>query len=407
MINVIKYDIVNDMKVEIVKLDNLGRGIGYIDNKIIFIPKSVPGDILEIEITNDKKNYMEGKITKIINSSKNRREAICPYFNICGGCDLMHLSLSDMLEYKLKETNEILKFNKINYEVKDIIKSTKQYNYRNKISLKIINRIIGYYEYNTHNIIDIDDCYLVNEPINNIIKDISINNGNITIRCNYNNEVMLIIDSEDNLENIDELIDKHKIIGIIKNNECVYGNDYYFDKITNFTFKISHDAFFQINPFICSKLFELIEINTKNSSSILDLYCGVGTLSIVSSQNAKKVVGVEIVENAINDAKFNAKLNNITNCEFICADTKNILDKITTMFDTIILDPPRSGVNKNVLNKIIDESIKKIIYISCNPLTLVRDLKILEESYEIKEYILLDMFVNTHHVESFVILEKR
>ena len=250
---------------------------------------------------------------------------------------------------------------------------------------------------------------IVIQQINNILKDINvlnIKNGTITIRCNYKNELLLYINTEDEIDNIDKLVNKYKIIGIVVNDKCIHGDDYFIEELDNFLFKVSYNAFFQVNPYICTEIFNLIKENTKTSNIVLDLYCGVGTLSIVASTNAKNVVGVEIVENAIKDANFNKKINAQNNLEFICADTKDILNKITNDYDTIILDPPRSGVPSKVLNKIKDEHINKIIYISCNPHTLIRDLNLLKSSYKTNEFIILDMFPDTHHVESFVVLER-
>ena len=236
---------------------------------------------------------------------------------------------------------------------------------------------------------------------------LNVNNGEIVIRSNYNEEILLSINTEDEILNIDKLVNKYKIVGIIKNDKCIYGENYFIDKINNYLFKVSYNSFFQVNPYICSKLFNLIENNTKESNNVLDMYCGVGTLSLVSSTNAEKVVGVEILENAIKDANLNKSLNNKNNVEFICSDTKKIIGKITGDFDTIILDPPRSGVSKKVIDKIIDVKTDKIIYVSCNPITLVRDLNLFQDDYVIKEMQLLDMFPNTEHVETFVVLEKR
>ena len=398
------------MNIEVIKFDNSGRGIGYLDNKIIFIPKSVPGDIVLVKITKDKKNYLEGSIVKIIKPSKLRKEAICPYFNLCGGCDLMHISLTEELEYKLTKINDILRSKNIDYQVKDIIKSDREYAYRNKITLKVIKQKIGYYLSDSHELLEIKKCYLVNDAINNLITDLpklSIINGEITIRCNYKNELLIIIKSTDTLSNIDYFITQHNIVGIIQNNKCIYGEDFFFNQIQDLLFKVSYDAFFQVNDNMCEKLFNLIRENTLNQKKILDLYCGVGTLSLVSSLNSDYTLGIEINENAIKDALINKVINKIDNAEFICSDTKNILNQITNDYDVVILDPPRSGVDANVLKKIMEQKIKTIIYVSCNPFTLVRDLNILKENYIIKDIKLLDMFVWSEHVESFCVLNLR
>jgi len=397
------------MRVEIVKFDNNGRGIGYLNDKIIFVPKTVPGDIVEVEIALEKKNYLEGRLLEIIMPSKKRVKSVCPYFDVCGGCDLMHVSISEALDYKLTKVNDILYRNKIDYKVTEIIKSERPCNYRDKVTLKIENKKIGFYQGDSHKLVEIDYCYLCKEAINDLIKDLfllNIVNGEVVIRCNYNNDLLIHAITNDNLDNIDNLVNNHKIVGIVKNNETIYGENYFIDKINNYLFKVSYNSFFQVNPFICSKLFDLIEAYTKNSNKVLDLYCGVGSLSIVASENASNVVGVEIVENAIKDANLNKNFNNRKNLEFICADTKNILNKITDEFDTIILDPPRSGVVKNVLDKILEVKPNNIIYVSCNPDTLARDLKLLEINYNITDFKLLEMFPNSKHVESIVLLQK-
>lgn len=390
------------MEIEVVKFDNNGRGIAYLNDKIIFVPKTVPGDIVNVLITLEKKNYMEGKVIDIIKPSKLRKAPICPYFNTCGGCDLMHISVSEMLDYKLDKVNNIFKSNNIDYKVDKIIKSKEIYNYRNKVTLKIVNREIGYYMQDTHSLVKIDYCYLCKDVINKLIKDLyklNIINGNVTIRCNYKDEILLIIDTLDKIDNIDYLVNNYKIVGIVMNEKIIYGEDYFIDNINDYLFKVSYNSFFQVNPYICSELFNLIEENTKDSNNVLDLYSGVGTLSIVSSTNSKKVLGVEIVDNAVKDSFINKCINKKENVDYICSDTKKVIDKITSEYDLVIVDPPRSGVDKFVLNKIIDSNINKIIYVSCNPITLARDLKLLEDYYNIESIKLLDMFPNTEHVE--------
>ena len=398
------------MKVEVIKFDNSGRGIGYLNDKIIFIPKTVPGDIVDVEIVLEKKNYLEGRLVEVITPSKLRQKPTCPYFDECGGCDLMHISLSESLEYKLNKVNDILKRNKIDYEVTKIIKSECPYNYRDKVTFKIVDGKIGFFQTDTHKLVEINYCYLCKDAINNVIKDIhtlNIKNGEVIIRCNYNDELLLSLNTQDKIDNIETLINEHKIVGIVNNDKCIYGEDYFIDKINDYLFKVSYNSFFQVNPYICSELFKLIEKYTDKSNNVLDLYCGVGTLSIVASMNAKNVLGVEINSNAIIDANLNKTLNKRNNVDFICEDTKNILNKITSDFDTIILDPPRSGVVQKVLNKIMEVNPDKIIYVSCDPNTLARDLKLLEEKYIISNFKLLDMFPETEHNESIVVLEKK
>ncbi len=397
------------MEIEVVKFDNLGRGIGYLDNKIIFIPKTVPGDIVSVKIIKNKKNFLIGELTQIIKPSKLRVKPICPLFSTCGGCDLMHISLSEALDYKINKVNDILKKNNLDFTVKNIIKSKDTF-YRNKITLKIKDGVMGYYKSESHEVVETDYCYLANKTINEIIKDIpllNIKNGEITIRCNFKNEILLIIDSLDVLENIDKLAKKYALVGVIQNAKPIYGEDYFMDSVGDYLFKVSYNSFFQVNKEICAKLFSLIKENTKDSQKVLDLYCGVGTLSIGGVNSSTHTLGVEIIPNAIEDANLNKIINKKENSEFICEDTSNILNKIEASFDTIIMDPPRSGVSEKVLDKIIKENISKIIYVSCDVNTLARDLKILSSSYEIKDITLLDMFPSTEHVESIAILSRK
>ena len=398
------------MEVEILKFDDLGRGIGYLNGKIIFVPKSCPGDYLLVKIVLEKKNFYVGLIEEIIKPSKLRKDVPCPYFFKCGGCDLMHLSVSEQLDYKLNKTNEMLLKNNIHFPVEKIIKSEKSLAYRNKVTFKVKNGIIGYYEPRTHDLIKIDECLLCKEEINNFLHDLpmfGIMNGEIVVRTNYKQELLVHIITSDEVKNIKQLVNLHKIVGVVKNDECIYGDDFFIDKVNDLSFKVSYNSFFQINPTINKQIFNLLSQFTKNSKNIIDLYSGVGTLSIAAHHPDANILGVEIVENAVLDASLNKLLNNKKDIEFICADTSEVIDKITSDFDTIILDPPRSGVTKEILMKIMNENIKNIIYISCDQSTLVRDLLLLMDNYEIQEFILLDMFSNTKHVESFVVLKSK
>lgn len=398
-----------NMEVEIKKLDDFGRGIGFINDKIVFVPKTIIGDIANINIVVEKKNYCIGELINIVKPSKLRTDAKCPFFNVCGGCSLQNIEYRIELVYKLDKVNNLLKKNKIDYEIKEIIKSDKQFNYRNKVSLKIENGKLGYYESETHNIVEIGYCLLLANPINEVLKDISslnIINGELTIRSNYKGELLIIIYSKDILSSYESIINNHKVAGIILNNEVIYGSDFFVDKIEDYIFKVSYDSFFQINPYICSKIFQYINIFTLDAKNLIDLYSGVGTLSIVSAHHVKSVLGVEIVKNAVSNAQTNALMNNLENVSFIESDTDKITENIKGK-DFVIVDPPRSGLTKNIIDSVIDYKVENMIYISCDPLTLIRDLKLLLNDYEIKDMKLLDMFPNTYHVESIVVLNKK
>lgn len=398
------------MKIDIEKLDDFGRGIGYIDGKITFVPNTVPGDIVNINIIKEHKKYNEATIDNFIKYSEDRIKPPCPYFTKCGGCTLQNLSYENTINYKLNKIKNIFTKNRIDITPK-IISNPNPYNYRNKISLKVVDTKIGFYLNNTHNIIEIDECLIANPAINeciNYIKNFNIINGNVIIRCNQNEEILIIIESQDNLTiDIELLKKKIKLVGIIINNKTFYGKNYLFERINNTLFKISYDSFFQVNPYIASELFQLISDNIKQYDKVLDLYCGVGTLSLNAASKALSVTGIEIVPNAILNALFNASLNDLSNVHFVLNDVSDAIAKIKLDFNKVIVDPPRAGLTKETIDILLKINPTSIIYVSCDPQTLVRDYKLLSDTYEIEKSYILDMFSYTYHVETVLILKKR
>ena len=398
------------MKIDIEKLDDFGRGIGYIDGKITFVPNTVPGDIVNINIIKEHKKYNETTIDNFIKYSEDRVKPPCPYFTKCGGCTLQNLSYENTINYKLNKLKNIFNKNRIDITPK-IISNPNPYNYRNKISLKVVETKIGFYLNNTHNIIEIDECLIANPAINeciNYIKNFNIINGNVIIRCNQNEEILIIIESQDNLTiDIELLKKKIKLVGIIINNKTFYGKNYLFERINNTLFKISYDSFFQVNPYIASELFQLISDNIKQYDKVLDLYCGVGTLSLNAASKALSVTGIEIVPNAILNAILNASLNDLSNVHFVLNDVSDAIAKIKLDFNKVIVDPPRAGLTKETIDILLKINPTSIIYVSCDPQTLVRDYKLLSDTYEIEKSYILDMFSYTYHVETVLILKKR
>ncbi len=397
------------MAFTIEKLDNKGRGIAYINDKITFIKNALPTEEVEVTITKESKKYQEGIVTKYIKKSPKRIDSICPYFNICGGCDLLHISYEDTLKYKKQKLEDIIsKYANISTNI-DIIPSDNILNYRNKITLKVVNKKIGFYEPSTHKLVQIQNCLLAEKSIQDIIPDLhylNIKNGEIVIRSNYNNELIIAITTKDKITpNISYLKEHYKIAGIILNNKVVNGDDKFIEIINHLLFNVSYDSFFQINRNICSKLFKLIEQETKNSKVLLDLYCGVGTLGIAA--NVEKAYGIEIVKNAILNAISNSKINKRNNIYYMLGDVSTVLPKIKDDIDTIIVDPPRAGLDDKTKNTIIEFKPNKIIYVSCDPMTLARDIKELSKYYNLKSIKGLDMFPYTEHCESITVLERR
>lgn len=392
-----------NIKLEINSFDHEGRGIGKYNNKVVFVPNAIPGEIVEIEIIKDKKTFSEGKIISYIKKSPKRIEASCPFYNKCGGCSFEHISIDD--EKKVKTNNVINIIKKYaNLDVLPIfIDSDKEYNYRNKIELKIENGNWGYYNSLSHNFVRINKCLIAKDSINRIIENknyFDIKNGSIIIRCNYNDEIIIKIDTSDKYNiDIDNLIKNNKIVGIIVNNKLIYGEDYYIEKVGKYLFKVNINSFFQINLNILSKVFDLI--SKDKYKTVVDLYCGVGTLGI--ALNKDKLYGIEIVPEAITDAIKNSEINKQNNL-YMLGDSSKI-SKIEDKIDCIIVDPPRSGLNNKTINNILKFNSKSIIYMSCNPITLARDLNILKEKYLVKKIYILNMFPKTKHVECVCFLE--
>ena len=396
------------MKIE--RFDDLGRGISYINNKVTFIDKVVPEDIVEIELTKEKKKYNEAKLIKIIKPSPLRIDAKCPYFSKCGGCQFQNITYENTIKYKKEKIVNIFSKHKISI-FPEVITNISPYNYRNKITLKVNNYKIGFYINKTHNLVEINKCLLANPAINAsipLIKRFNICNGEVTIRCNQNAEILIVINSQDNL-NIDTnyLKSKIKLVGIVVNNKTYYGENSLFERMNNLLFKISYDSFFQVNPFIASQLFQIIGDNIDSSDKVLDLYCGVGTLSLMATKKAQKVLGIEVVPNAIINALFNARINDLNNTQFVINDASTAISKIKPDFNKIIVDPPRSGLTKNIIDVLLKIKPDAIIYVSCDPQTLVRDFTLLSSIYEIKKSYILDMFSYTYHIETILILTKK
>lgn len=392
------------MKVEIVKLDDFGRGICFVNNKVTFVPNTIPGDIVNIKIVKENKKYNEAILIDLVKSSSKRIDAPCPYFGICGGCSLQTLPYDLGISYKKDKV--INYFKKMGLIIApNVIPNDIPYNYRNKITLKVVNGVVGYYKLNSHSVVEVNKCLLAEECINDVISIVcgmGIINGEVIIRSNYKSEILIIINSKDkiNTTNI-----SNNIKGIILNDEVIYGNDYFYEEINNIKYKVSYKAFFQVNRNVASKMFKLVEDFTNNNDCVLDLYSGVGTLGLSASKKAKNVVGVEINKDAVKDANQNAVINKLNNAKFIYSDASNIKN-IDVSFNKLIVDPPRAGLSREVIDFIKFKLPDEIMYISCDYHTQARDLKLLD-SYEIIDSYICDLFSYTYHVECICFLRKR
>ena len=434
-----------------------GEGIAKIEGYTIFIPNALKGEKVKVLILKLTVSHGYGKILEIIKPSEYRIDNIdCSTYKRCGGCNLRHIKYEKTLEIKRDIVQNLINKNlKGSVQVKNTIGMDNPYNYRNKAQYPIgidkeKNAVIGVFANRTHEIIPIKECMIQNKDSEKIAKYICefANRNNISV---YNeqtkkgllrhivikvgiktNEIMCIlvlngreVNNEQKL--IKELITQFpNIKTIVKNintkntnvilgkeNVIIYGEGYIYDKLGEYTFKISPLSFYQINPMQTEKLYNIAleKAELTGNEILLDLYCGIGTIGIFMANKAKKVYGIEIVEDAIKDAKENCKINNISNAKYYVGDTEEILTKLIEeekiLPDIIVVDPPRKGLDKNTIENIKKIKAKKVIYISCNPATLVRDLSYLEENYQIKEIQPVDMFPYTSHVECVSLLKLR
>ena len=392
-----------NIKIEKISYD--GKGIGYIDGKVAFVSNALPNEIVNAKIIKENKNYYECETQEIIEKSKNRIKPACPYFNECGGCSYMHVTHEDEVEYKVNALKEILKRNAaIDANVSTII-SNNELGYRNKLSLKVENYEFGFYKEESHEFIKIDECLLASLAIRNIFKlkeYLKFKEGNILIRSNFNDEIIIKINSESSVDlNIEKLKEHIKLVGIIINKKVIYGEDYFIEQVHNYFYKVNINSFFQINLNILDKVINLLR--KKEYNTVADLYCGVGTLGIPLKK--QKLYGIEIVKEAVIDAIYNAKINKQDN-KYLLGSAEAI-NKINAKIDTIIIDPPRAGLNKKTLDFLINYQSDNLIYMSCNPMTLAKNLKSLSTVYNIEEVFYLDMFPRTKHIECVSVLSRK
>lgn len=441
-----------DYIIDIVDVGSSGEGIGKIDNFTVFVENTVIGDRVKIKIVKLKKSYGYGKLLDILTQSPNRVKPECIYSDKCGGCQLQNYNYKTQLEIKQKIVKDNLeRIAKLpNIDLPPITGMTNTKNYRNKAQFPVgvkDNKVqIGFYSKRSHNIIDIDNCYINHEINCQIIKILKnfISQYNISVYDEINhkglirhiltrigfktNQLMVcIIINGNKLPHSSELVENLKAIKNIKsialnhntnkNNvilgdktEILWGSSYINDYIGDIKFEISPTSFFQVNPIqtkiLYDKVLEFAEL--KGNEIVWDTYCGIGTISLFIAKKAKKVYGIEIVKSAIKDAKHNAKINNINNVEFYEGNAETFIpelyenNKIKT--DILILDPPRKGCSQKLIDTIVKIKPNKIIYVSCNSATLARDLQILKEYYNISKIYLIDLFPNSIHVETVALL---
>lgn len=451
-----KSSVVKNEKYVVDIIDNgfEGEGIAKIDGLTVFVPGSIKGEKCEILIVKVLASHAYGKIVNIIEKSENRKESDCATYKRCGGCSLRHMTYESTLKLKRQVVQNLVnKGLTKKVEVLETIGMENPYNYRNKAQYPVgLNSEgqpeVGVFAQRTHTIIPIQTCLIQTEisqkiakTILNFVKEKNIQVYNeenqkgllrhIVIKVGkYTNQVMCILvlndskfDQEQELVKL--LCEKYpEIKTIVKNinnkntnvilgkeNINLYGNGYIEDKLGEYTFKISPMSFYQVNPVQAEILYTtaINQANLDKNDILFDLYCGIGTIGIFASKYVNKVYGIEIVPQAIEDAKENAKINDVKNIEFICGDVEvafdELINKEKIVPSAIIVDPPRKGLDNKTVENIAKIQPAKLVYISCNPATMVRDLAKLEEIYNIKTIQPVDMFPWTNGVESITILE--
>lgn len=441
-------------ELNITDLGNNGEGIGKIDGYTLFVEGALPGEKVRVLAVKVNKNFGYGKLIEIIEPSSDRIVPACPSADKCGGCSLQHLRYSAQLEYKRNKVEQCIKRigGFTNATALPTISMDEPINYRNKAQYPVSENDglikLGFYSRRSHRIVECNTCLIGSKTDPTILKAIKefLESNNISVYDEitgkglirhilirtgfYTNEIMvcLVVNSATfkyknafvnalkDIDNITSIVINHNTSrsNVILGTKCttIYGNDYITDCIGSLKFRISPLSFFQVNPIQTYKLYSkaLEYADLKGDEIVVDAYCGIGTISLFLAQKAKYVYGIEIVPPAIDNANENKKLNNIENVSFYVGKSEEILPKLYAdgiRPDVIVVDPPRKGCDKSLLDMMLTISPERIVYVSCDPATLARDLKILcKKNYQLNYVQPVDMFPHTTHVETVVLMSR-
>lgn len=434
-------------------LTHEGNGVAKVDGYPLFVPNGLPGEKAKIKVIKLNKGYGFGRLIELYEKSPDRVEPNCPIYKECGGCQLQHLSYPGQLRAKHNQVQEVLtRIGKIeNAIVHPVLGMEDPWRYRNKAQVPVGERegglIAGFYQKRSHDIIDMEACLIQQEKNDEVVQSIKricekhgvrayneqthkgtlrhimarygMKTGEIMVVLitrntdlpNKNQIIQDIIQSNPDIKSIVQNINTKKtnvIFGV--ETKVLWGNEFIYDYIGNIRFAISARSFYQVNPEQTKVLYDqaLKYAGLSGKETVIDAYCGIGTISLFLAQQAKKVYGVEIVPEAIEDAKRNAKLNEIENVEFAVGEAETVIPKWYedgVKADVLVVDPPRKGCDETLLQTIIEMKPKKVVYVSCNPATLARDLRILEDGgFKTAEVQPVDMFPQTMHVEAVAVL---
>lgn len=427
------------MKNEILELKCIdmsvdGQGICKDNGLVVFVKGMILDEVAKVKIISNKKNMAFGIIDEMIKPSPYRIKSLCPISYKCGGCDYRYIDYDYQLVLKKRQLEQTFKNFNLDVKVDDVIKCDDPMYYRNKTQVPVREHQFGFYRKYSNDIVEFDECYIETRLANDILRDLkkellslhldkalrhilikhALGTGEVMIglivndfNVDYSEVVDFITSKYKNIKSIILNLNNKDTNVILGNEEKVlFGNDFIIDEFEGIQFKISLKSFYQVNYHQMIKLYKQVEekADINNESRVLDLYSGIGTISLFLARKAKEVTGVEVVEPAVNNAIENAKMNNINNANFILGDARDPMDKYLKDKDVVIVDPPRKGLNESLINSIINSNINKIVYVSCNPATLARDLTLLKDTYNMGNITLVDMFPYTTHVESVVLL---
>lgn len=423
-----------------------GMGVVKIDGFPLFVKGLMKGETAEIKVIMAKKNYGIARIETLLHASPKRVVPPCPYAKTCGGCQLQHMSLEEQYDFKISKVNEVLhRVGKIDLKVSKIHCMENPTHYRNKGQIPVGEKngtvVTGFYRFNSNDIVDMDDCMIQSEAINEVLREMKRLLKQYPVAHFFRHllikhafatgELMLVwIVRKQNFPYQKEMLHailkkipaiKTVVLNLNQRNDNVilgeketilYGDGYITDCLDGLFFRISSKSFYQVNPVQAEVLYKKAVdfAQLTGEETVVDLYCGVGTISMFLARKAKHVIGIEVVPQAIQDAKRNAKQNNIHNIEFVCSDAGTFAQRLLKSkkaIDVVVVDPPRKGCDQLTLDSIVNMQPKRIVYVSCDPATLARDLNILKQKgYEAKEIEIVSQFDFSHHIESIVWLNK-
>lgn len=389
---------INDIyEVIIESIDDIGNGVTRINNIVVFVPYTLSNEKVKIRIISVSKRFAVGKVIEFITKSDMRCEIKCHCYNECGGCNFLHINFDDEKNIKINYINKLF-----NTNINSVL-TNNEYNYRNKATFHIKDGKIGYYSEKTSDIVEFDNCLLLDNRINDIYNYLKMNDLNciteVIIRVTAK-DIMIVFKGEK--YDINGLINNFNITSIYLNDKLIYGESYIIEEIDNIKYSIYPDSFFQVNKDNMKIMYDKAREYAGNGNNLLDLYCGTGTIAIYLKDNFKHIDGIEINKDSIKNANINKKLNNIKNIDFVCGDASIAKNN---NYDAIIVDPPRSGLSKKVIDFLNKSNAKRIVYISCNPKTLKRDIDLLN-NYNMVKLEIINMFNKTKHIECITLLEK-